>query len=81
MHTSTSAQPRYIFHANISLVSEGVRVGGTKWQRGCERVHLFVQVLRVPAQIYGSLAERVNTSVHMSVSAHMGSTVCVCVCV
>ena len=67
----------YIFHANIILESDG----GTKWHRECERVHLFLQVLRVPAQIYGSLAESVNTYVHMSICAHMGSTVNVCACV
>lgn len=70
-------QPTYTFHAKISHVSEG----GTKWQKECERVHLFVQVLRVPAQIYGSLAESVNTYVHMSICVHMGSTVCLPVCV
>ena len=76
MHPTTCLQPTYTFHAKISHVSEG----GTKCQKECERVHLFVQVLRVPAQIYGSLAESVNTYVHMSICVHMGSTVCLLVC-
>lgn len=64
----------------LKLALCGEWVWGRQSGRGGVKEYICLKNFwRLPAQIYDSVAETVNTYVHMSICAHMGSTMCVCV--